>query len=68
MPKRLGPDARDEALTTLIGWKRVEGREAFAKRFAGFEEKYKAALALSREINAKVSRAQIREQLKTLPG
>lgn len=32
--------------------------KAFAKRFAGFEEKYKAALALSREINAKVSRAQ----------
>lgn len=32
--------------------------KAFAKRFASFEEKYKAALALSREINTKVSRAQ----------
>lgn len=33
MPKRLGPDARDEALTTLTGWKLVEGREAITKRF-----------------------------------
>ncbi len=33
MPKRLGADARDEALTTLSGWKLVEGREAIAKRF-----------------------------------
>ncbi len=33
MPKRLGPDARNEALTTLTGWKLVEGREAITKRF-----------------------------------
>ena len=33
MPKRLGPEARNEALTTLTGWKLVEGREAIAKRF-----------------------------------
>jgi 4a-hydroxytetrahydrobiopterin dehydratase len=33
MPKRLGPEARDEALTTLTGWKLVEGREAITKRF-----------------------------------
>lgn len=33
MPKRLGADARDEALTTLSGWKLVDGREAIAKRF-----------------------------------
>ena len=33
MPKRLGPDARNEALTTLTGWKLVEGREAIVKRF-----------------------------------
>jgi 4a-hydroxytetrahydrobiopterin dehydratase len=33
MPKRLGADARNEALTTLTGWKLVEGREAIAKRF-----------------------------------
>ncbi len=32
-PKRLSPDARDEALVTLTGWKLVEGREAIAKRF-----------------------------------
>ena len=31
---------------------------AFAKRFATFQEKYKAALALSRELNAKAARAQ----------
>ena len=33
MPKRLGPEARNEALTTLTGWKLVEGREAITKRF-----------------------------------
>jgi 4a-hydroxytetrahydrobiopterin dehydratase len=33
MPKRLSPEARDEALATLTGWKLVEGREAIAKRF-----------------------------------
>jgi len=32
-PKRLGPEARDEALMTLRGWKLVEGREAIGKRF-----------------------------------
>jgi 4a-hydroxytetrahydrobiopterin dehydratase len=34
MPKRLSTEARDEALTTLSGWKLVEGREAITKRFA----------------------------------
>lgn len=33
MPKRLGPDALKEALTTLTGWKLVEGREAITKRY-----------------------------------
>lgn len=33
MRKRLGADARKEALTTLIGWRLVEDREALAKRF-----------------------------------
>ena len=33
MPKRLSNEARNEALTTLAGWKPVEGREAIAKRF-----------------------------------
>ncbi len=33
MPKRLGPDARNEALTILTGWKLAEGREAITKRF-----------------------------------
>ncbi|KRE06184.1 pterin-4-alpha-carbinolamine dehydratase [Bosea sp. Root381] len=33
MPKRLGHEARDEALATLTGWKLVEGREAISKRF-----------------------------------
>lgn len=33
MPKRLSPEARNEALVTLSGWKLVEGREAIAKRF-----------------------------------
>jgi 4a-hydroxytetrahydrobiopterin dehydratase len=33
MPKRLGPDALKEALTTLTGWTRVEGREAITKRY-----------------------------------
>ena len=33
MPKRLGPEARNEALATLAGWRAVEGREAIAKRF-----------------------------------
>jgi 4a-hydroxytetrahydrobiopterin dehydratase len=33
MPKRLGPDALKEALTTLTGWTRVEGREAISKRY-----------------------------------
>ncbi len=33
MPKRLGPDARNEVLATLAGWRAVEGREAIAKRF-----------------------------------
>ena len=33
MPKRLGPDALEEALTTLTGWTRVEGREAITKRY-----------------------------------
>lgn len=33
MPKRLGPDALREALTTLTGWKLVEGREAMTKRY-----------------------------------
>lgn len=33
MPKRLGPDALKEALTTLSGWTRVEGREAITKRY-----------------------------------
>ncbi|MDP3255548.1 MAG: 4a-hydroxytetrahydrobiopterin dehydratase [Bosea sp. (in: a-proteobacteria)] len=33
MPKRLGPDALQEALTTLTGWTLVEGREAMAKRY-----------------------------------
>lgn len=32
-PKRLGPDALKEALTTLTGWTRVEGREAITKRY-----------------------------------
>jgi 4a-hydroxytetrahydrobiopterin dehydratase len=32
-PKRLGPDALQEALTTLSGWKPVEGREAMTKRY-----------------------------------
>jgi 4a-hydroxytetrahydrobiopterin dehydratase len=33
MPKRLGTEARNEALATLTGWKLVDGREAIAKRF-----------------------------------
>jgi len=33
MPKRFGPDALKEALTTLTGWTRVEGREAISKRY-----------------------------------
>lgn len=33
MPKRLGLEARNEALATLAGWRPVEGREAIAKRF-----------------------------------
>lgn len=33
MPKRLGPDALREALTTLSGWTLVEGREAITKRY-----------------------------------
>jgi 4a-hydroxytetrahydrobiopterin dehydratase len=33
MRKRLSVEARNEALTTLSGWKLVEGREAIAKRF-----------------------------------
>jgi 4a-hydroxytetrahydrobiopterin dehydratase len=32
-PKRLAPEARDEALMTLTGWRLVEGREAIGKRF-----------------------------------
>lgn len=32
-PKRLGREARDEALATLSGWSLVQGREAIAKRF-----------------------------------
>ncbi|PZU86570.1 MAG: 4a-hydroxytetrahydrobiopterin dehydratase [Chelatococcus sp.] len=32
-PKRLGSEARDEALATLSGWALVQGREAIAKRF-----------------------------------
>jgi 4a-hydroxytetrahydrobiopterin dehydratase len=33
MPKRLGAEARNEALVTLTGWRLVEGREAITKRF-----------------------------------
>lgn len=33
-PKRLSAEARDEALTTLGGWKLVEGREAITRRFS----------------------------------
>ena len=33
MRKRLSAEARNEALTTLSGWRLVEGREAIAKRF-----------------------------------
>ncbi|KPF72154.1 pterin-4-alpha-carbinolamine dehydratase [Bosea sp. AAP35] len=33
MPKRLGADARNEALSILTGWKPAEGREAIVKRF-----------------------------------
>lgn len=33
MPKRLGEDARKEALTVLRGWSFVEGRDAMTKRF-----------------------------------
>ena len=32
-PKRLGPEARQEALAVLAGWKLVEGREAITRRF-----------------------------------
>ena len=32
-PKRLGTEAREEALATLSGWKLAEGREALTKRF-----------------------------------
>jgi len=42
MPKRLSPEARDEALATLSGWRLAEGREAIAKRFvfADFSEAF----------------------------
>lgn len=33
MSKRLGFEARNEALATLTGWKLAEGREAISKRF-----------------------------------
>lgn len=33
MRKRLSVEARNEALTTLSGWRLVDGREAIAKRF-----------------------------------
>ena len=32
-PKRLSPEARQEALSVLSGWTLVEGREAMSKRF-----------------------------------
>lgn len=32
-PKRLGDEARREALATLSGWALAEGREAIVKRF-----------------------------------
>lgn len=32
-PKRLGSEARDEALATLSGWSLAPGREAITKRF-----------------------------------
>ncbi len=33
MRKRLSPEARDEALATLTGWRLADGREALFKRF-----------------------------------
>jgi len=44
--------------TTKTGKGKAVSMRAFAKRFANFQEKYKAALALSRELNAKAARAQ----------
>jgi len=32
-PKRLSPEARQEAFAILAGWQLVEGREAMTKRF-----------------------------------
>jgi 4a-hydroxytetrahydrobiopterin dehydratase len=33
LPKRLSPEALNEALATLAGWRAAEGREAISKRF-----------------------------------
>jgi hypothetical protein len=44
--------------TTKTGKGKAVTMRAFGKRFANFQEKYKAALALSRELNAKAARAQ----------